>query len=40
MGDGTRFGIKRSKSHGFLIAFACLALLAGGCSESTAGQIR
>ena len=29
MGDGTRVGIKRSNSRGFLIAFACLALLAG-----------
>ena len=36
---GARFGINRGKSHGFLIAFACLALVAsGGCSKSDADK--
>ena len=35
MGGDKRFGgIRRGKSHGLIFAFACLALLAGGCSKS------
>src|SRR5271169_789991 len=35
MGDGKRFTITRhGKSRGFIMAFACLAVLAGGCSKS------
>jgi hypothetical protein len=35
MGGDKRFGItKHGKSRGFIFAFACLALLAGGCSKS------
>ena len=33
-----RFGINRGKSLGFIIAFACLALVAGGCSKSDADK--
>ena len=35
MGDDKRFGTTRhGKSRGFILAFACLAMLAGGCSKS------
>ena len=35
MGDGKRFTITRhGKSRGFILAFACLAVLTGGCSKS------
>ena len=35
MGGDKRFGgIRRGKSHGLIFAFACLTLLAGGCSKS------
>jgi hypothetical protein len=35
MGGDKRFGIaKHGKSRGFIFAFACLAMLAGGCSKS------
>ena len=32
---GKRFGsTKRGKSHSLIVAFSCLAMLAGGCSKS------
>ena len=35
MGDDKRFGnTTRGKSHGLILAFACLAVVAGGCSKS------
>ena len=35
MGGDKRFGsMRRGKSHGLIFAFACVALLAGGCSKS------
>ena len=35
MGGDKRFGsMRRFKSHGLIFAFACVALLAGGCSKS------
>lgn len=37
MGGDTRFGsVRRSTSRRFIFAFACIALLAGGCNESSA----
>jgi hypothetical protein len=35
MGGDKRFGIgRRGTSHGFILAFACLAVVAGGCSKA------
>ena len=40
MGGGNRFTMTRyGKSHGFIVVFACLAMLAGGCSKCRTGQI-